>query len=140
MAEFVADMAVHLENASLGTRAATSGWAIFHDGLDDTPDTSISIQGYGAGAPSQGQFGDDALKYESPRAQVLVRAGKEDQATARTKAYAIYKSLGAIVAETVNGTFYHRVRCLQPPFLLKPGGTARPIFAMNIEGEKEVAA
>lgn len=140
MAEFVEDMAFHIDDQSLGTLAATSGWAVFRDGLPVDPDTAISVQGSG-GSTSEGQFGDTALKYEHPTAQILVRATRQDVSTARNKAFALYKLLGAIVAATVNGTFYHRVTCLQPPFLVQfDKDEVRPIFVFNIRGDKEVAA
>ena len=37
MAEFVEDMAFHIDDQSLGTLAATSGWAVFRDGLPVDP-------------------------------------------------------------------------------------------------------
>ena len=70
-----------------------------------------------------------------------MRATRQDVSTARNKAFALYKLLGAIVAATVNGTFYHRVTCLQPPFLVQfDKDEVRPIFVFNIRGDKEVAA
>jgi hypothetical protein len=139
MAEHVQDLAAFLESAGHGTRAATSGWAIFHEGLQDGVETQIAVIST-PGGPSEGQFGSDALRYEFPRAAIWVRAAREDVAGARTKAYAVYKALGTIQGETVNGTFYHFCRPLQPPFHLKDDGQGRPIFAFTVESEKEVAA
>lgn len=135
MAEFVQDLAVFIETQGHGTRAMD----LFQDVLPDAPDACVAVRST-PGAPSEGQFGSDALKFESPRAAIWVRAGREDVAAARTKAHAIYKDVGKIQAETVNGTFHHMVRVLQPPFLLKHDEQGRPIFAFNVEGEKEVAA
>lgn len=139
MAELVQDLAQYIELKGHGTRAATSGWSIFQDGLTDAPDTQIAVIGTG-GAASEGQFGTDTLKYEHPRAAIHVRGAREDVAGARTKAFAIYKDVGKIMAETVNGTFYHVALALQPPFLLKADDRARPVFVFNVEAEKEVAA
>lgn len=135
MAEFVEDLAVYIEAQGHGTRATD----LFQDVLPDAPDACVSVRSTGGG-PSDGQFGSDALKYERPRAAIWVRAGREDIAAARTKAFAIYKSVGKIQAETVNGTFHHMVTVLQPPFLLKTDEQARPIFVFNVEDQKDVAA
>lgn len=135
MAEFVQDLAAFIETQAHGTRATD----LFQDVLPDAPDSCIAVRST-PGGPSEGQFGSDALKYENPRAAVWVRGPREDIAAARTKAHAIYKNVGKIQAEIVNGTFYHMVHVLQPPFLLKHDASGRPIFVFNVEGEKEVAA
>lgn len=91
MAEFVQDLAVQLETDGHGTRATD----LFQDSMPDSPDACIAVRST-AGGPSEGQFGSDSLYVERPRAAIWVRAGREDQATARTNAFAAYKDLGKV--------------------------------------------
>ena len=135
MAEFVQDLVAFLATQGHGT-AATD---LYQDVMPDSPDACVAVLST-PGGPSDGQFGTDALKYERPRASIWIRAAREDVAAARTKAFAVYKDIGKIQAETVNGTFYNMLVVLQAPFHLKDDDQARPIFAFNVEAEKEVAA
>lgn len=40
----------------------------------------------------------------------------------------------------MNGTFYHNLLMLQPPYKLKVDEQGRPIYVFNVEAEKRVAA
>lgn len=138
MAECSQDIAQFIEDQGHGTQAVTSGWAILLEGLEDSPDTLIVVRST-PGVAAEGQFGDDALRYEHPRLAIWVRAAREDQGAARTKAFAIAKDLGTIQAETVNGTFYNMMLVLQMPWLLKQDARGRPIWVFNVEAYKDVA-
>ena len=136
MAELVEDMIAHLDTQGHGT----AGTDLFRDDLPgDSTDASIAVITV-PGVPSDGQFGSDALKYEHPRAIVQARAGREAADTARSNAYAAYRELGTVQGETVNGTFYHHVTCLHPPFKLKNDEQGRPIYSFGIEAEKEMGS
>ena len=135
MAELIQDLVAFLAANGHGT-AATD---LFQDIMPPDPDVCVAVLST-PGGPSEGQFGTDTLKYERPRASIWTRAGAEDIAAARTKAFAIYKDVGKIQAETVNGTFYNMLIVLQSPFHLKDDHLKRPIYVFNVEAEKEVAA
>ena len=134
MPELIQDLVVFLAANGHGT-AATD---LFQDVMPDGPDACVAVLST-PGGPSDGQFGTDTLKHERPRASIWARAAREDIAAARTKAFAMYKDVGKIQAESVNGTFYNMLIVLQPPFHLKDDDQVRPIYVFNVEAEKEVA-
>lgn len=135
MATMVEDVVAYLAGQGHGVE----GQSLFRDGMPEANSDELAIAVISTpGAPSTGQFGSSALKYEFPRAAVWVRGPKDDAAAARTKAYAVYQVLGAVQTQVVNGTLYHFLRMLQPPFKLKEDGKGRPIFAFNIEADKEI--
>ena len=55
-------------------------------------------------------------------------------------AHGLYTTLGKVQAQTLSGTFYHSVKCLQPPYLLRFDENRRPLVVFNVEIEKEVSA
>lgn len=135
MALVLDDLAVYGASNGLGT----VGTSIFKGRMPDAPDECLALIPYG-GLASQQQYGSDALKWEFPRVQVIARASRHDYSTAQTMADEAYRAYAQIMAETVNGTFYHCVTPLQPPFSMGLDDNERPIVGFNLQVEKELSA
>ncbi len=125
------------------TLGLTAAGNLFAYGLPATAsgaEPHVALVPYVGSQESETHFGEDDLWLEWPRVQVLVRGPVDDPAAAFEMAEAIYKALGKVQAQTLNGTaFFHSIRCLQPPFLLKYDENRRPVAAFNIAIEKEVS-
>ena len=135
MATPAEDLLVFLQAEALGT----IGTDLFRDHLPDTPDACTVVFST-SGGPSELRFGSENIKWERPHCAVWRREARYEKDLARTNAFAAYKAIAKIVAENVNGTFYHFAHALQAPFFLKDDSNERPIFAVNFELEKDVAA
>lgn len=130
----VQDLALYLETQGLGTR----GTDLFTDTLPDRPDVAVGLLMV-PGSPAQYRFGTNAPLWEFPHVAVRVRAARQDAATARAKADAIYRALAQIQAQTINGTFYVRVVPLHAPWKLDEDDAGRPIYAFSVETWKELS-
>lgn len=105
--------------------------------LPSSPDRVICLREY-FGEMSEQQFGSASLKFEAPRLQVVVRGDPDDYETAAAEARVVYLGVGAVQAQTLSGTFYHRIRPLTPPFLLRLDGNRRPEIVFNCAIDKDV--
>lgn len=131
------DLVTYLAAQALGLVAGTN---LFVGPVQDRPDAStiVGVLPYAGARASEPQFGSDALVYEWPRLQVIVRGVPDGLEAALTLAQGCYEALGQVQAETLSGTFYHRVTCLQPPFVLRYDAHRRPLVVFNVEAEKRV--
>ncbi len=135
-----AELATYAETLGLGLTGGSNLFAgtlppAAADGALDA-----ALVDYFATRPSEPAFGAADLKHEWPRIQVLVRGPQDDIAAAMSMANGLYRGFGRVQAQTLSGTFYKQIRCLQPPFFLKWDDNRRPIVAFNIEVEKDVSA
>lgn len=133
------EIGTHLAAAGLGLTVGTS---LFYGPVPDRPDTGplVGLLPYAAGRASEQRFGASDLAYEWPRIQVVVRGAVDGLEAALRTAQDVYKTLGKVNAQTLSSAFYHRITCLQPPYLLRYDDHRRPLLVFNIEAEKEVSA
>ena len=71
---------------------------------------------------------------------VVTRAAKGELRAAYQKAEDAYRLFARIQAESLTGTLWHNVTCLQSPFFLDFDTNERPRFVFNIQIEKELSA
>jgi minor capsid protein len=138
MALWLDELMIFAQTNSVGT----IGTNLFRFNLQDgpgVPDAQVALIPYG-GMPAQQAFGSDVIKWEFPRCQVMCRAAKGEFRAAYQKAEDAYRAFAKISAESLSGTFYHSVTCLQPPFFLDTDTNERPRFAFNLAIEKELSA
>ena len=135
MATPIEDLAVYVQTGGHGT----IGTDLFRDHLPESPDACIAILS-APGGPSEWAFGSEALKWERPNVSIWIRKARFEKDLCRTFANTVYRYVGRIQAETINGTVYHFAHMLGAPFWLKDDQNERPIFIMNVELEKEVAS
>lgn len=118
-----------------GTYDEANGGTLFLDEMPATPDVCAVVSSSG-GAPAEGGFGVDGIKYESPTCQIRVRGIKHDSLGPKAQAQAMYLASHQ-VGGTVNGTKYLRLFPLQPPYRLEKDAKDRLVYAFNVFGEKE---
>lgn len=131
------DLTTYLAAAAIGLTAGTN---LFIGPVQDRPETTavVGVLPYAGARASEPHFGTADLVYEWPRLQIITRGPADDLSAALTLAQACYEALGRVQATTISGTFYHRVTCLQPPFLLRYDSNRRPLVVFNVEAEKRV--
>lgn len=133
------ELGAYLVAASLGL---TVGGNLFYGPVQDRPETTTVvglIPGIGPRASEPG-FGAADLVYEWPRVQVVVRGPAHDLEAALVMAQGVYRTLGAVQAQALAGTFYHQVTCLHPPAYLRHDDNDRPLVVVNVQIEKRVSA
>jgi len=120
--------------------ALTAGTNLFIGAVQDRPETGtvVGLLPYAGARTSEPNFGADALVFEWPRLQVITRGPADDLEAALTMAQDCYEALGRVQAATLSGTFYHRVSCLQTPYVLRYDSHRRPLVVFNVEAEKRV--
>lgn len=120
--------------------ALVAGTNLFIGPVQDRPETGtlVGLLPYAGARTSEVNFGANDLAFEWPRLQVITRGPADDLEAALTMAQDCYEALGRVQAATLSGTFYHRVSCLQPPFVLRYDSHRRPLVVFNVEGEKRV--
>ncbi len=133
MGLFIDDLATYAQTNSIGT----IGTDLFRFALTPSPDAQVALIPY-SGLASEQRFGSDDLEWEFPRVQVIARGPVGDHRAAFTKAQAAYLAFGKIAAESLSSTFWHTVKCLQPPFSMGTDDTGRPLWGFNLACEKEV--
>src|SRR5262245_24716437 len=135
MALWIDEIAAYAQTNAIGT----IGTDLFRFALTESPDKQVALIPVG-GASAQPAFGSDVIKWEFPRFQGLSRGDKNDPRPALQKAEDAYRVFAKISAETLSGTFYHHATCQQPPFSLGLDDNGRPMFAFNVQIEKELSA
>lgn len=101
-----------------------------------SPDQCLAIIPRPGLKPEQ-KYGVTTVAYDKPAIQILVRGPREDYAAARTMAFAAYEALGAVQAQTINGSFYHAANLAGAPGYVGEDGNRRPLFALNLVPERE---
>lgn len=132
-----AQLTAFLAAAALGL---IEGINLFIGPVQDRPETEtiVGVLPYAGARASEQQFGSAALAYEWPRLQIITRGPVDDLEAALAMAQGCYETLGAVQAQIVGGTLYHRITCLQPPHYLRHDSNRRPLVVFNIEPEKRV--
>lgn len=136
MALLIDELAAYAVTQSVGTL----GVDLFRFALTADPDEQMALVPYRGAIESEQAFGSDSLKWEYPRVQFVSRGPVGDERTAATNCDVAYKAFGKITAETLSGTFYHNVCILCAPFRLGMDDSGRPLYAFNMQAEKEVSA
>lgn len=95
-AVYIDELATYLQAQGV----ATVGTDLFKFNLTPTPDAQLALVPY-TGLPAEQAFGNDALKWEHPRVQVVSRGPIGDHRSAFTKADAAYKAFAKIAAESL---------------------------------------
>jgi hypothetical protein len=140
-----AEILTYLAGAGVGLTWSAAGSASDNLFAGDLPDRAevaephVGVRLYMGAKPAEPNFGAADLKHEWPRLQVVVRGPADDELTAHNKAHDCYLALGKVQAQTLSGTFYKQIVCLQPPFLLKRDDNGRFVYAFNIEVQKDVS-
>ncbi len=135
MALTIDELAAYAVTQSVGTL----GTDLFRFALTAEPDEQMALVPY-SGLESEQAFGSDSLEWEFPRIQFVSRGPAGDERTAAVNCDVAYKAFGKIAAETLSGTFYHSVTIIRPPFRLGMDDSGRPLYAFNMQVEKEVSA
>ena len=104
--------------------------------LSASVDTCVTVYETGGAGADLG-LGVDGVQFEYPSIQVVCRGAPDDYATPRATAQLIYKGLPKVQAEALTGVYYHLVRPLQCPFLLKRDENRRVLIACNFACTKE---
>lgn len=127
------DIAIHIQNASLGT----PGTDLFSSIEMDTPDNQVVIYEYPGGLPVETMGVARKPQVSRPRIQIVCRGTSWDVASA--KADAVWNLLSAVLDQTINGVRYLKITALQKPFLLKRDEKQRVSIACNYECDREEA-
>jgi hypothetical protein len=130
MADFLTDLAAFGASAlpTLTVRTAV---------MPETPDRVLVLRPYPGLASDKG-FGSALLVFEHPRVQVVARGAREDFDQAWADGQAAYVAYGSISAQALSDTFYHNVRPLTPPFLLRYDENRRPEVVFNLHIDKDL--
>ena len=104
--------------------------------LSRSTDVCTTVYETGGGGADLG-LGVDGIQYEYPAIQVVCRGAAKDYATPRATAQLIYKGLPKIQAESLSGVYYHWIRPMQAPFVLRRDENERVLIAVNFLCEKE---
>lgn len=121
-----------LQSAGVGT----VGSSIFYSALPmEEPDNAIALVEYGGAAP---QWSFNAIEWEQPRVQVLVRSAS-GYASARAWAQSAWNALAAVKNQAIGGIWYQQVAVLQSPFVLSLDQREQYVtFVFNVEVWKQV--
>ena len=126
-----ADVKDILVAGSHGTFAATSGWSLRVGGMNDQPDTQISITDTG------GLFDNPKWRLEEPTFQVQVRAAPGDYESAYSKIYQVKDELEGRGRSTESGTVYTGMIVTSPPTFIQWDENNRPLFSMRLRAWRE---
>ncbi len=110
------ELAMALEISGIATRGATSGWAVFGDVMNDSPDTAIVITHDGGPDPDR-IFGEPNSATNMNLTAMIRSTGKDD---AYTKATAVRDRLGSIVGESLLGGWWVQCLAISAPALAAP--------------------
>lgn len=107
MSDAAIDVAAFLQSDGVGTQ----GTDLFVNFMPDSPDECVGVYTLPGESESGDFFGNNTLPtFEELELQIIIRAGARDYPTASAKVQAIRASLNKIANETVNGTYYLRVK------------------------------
>lgn len=134
MALLIDELGNYAQAAGVGTLAVD----LFLGALIGAPDEQMALVQY-SGLESEQAFGSDSLKWEFPRVQFVSRGPVDDERTALQNCETGYRAFGKVAAETLSGTFYHSITIIRPPFRLGKDDSGRPLYAFNMQIEKEVS-
>jgi len=124
------DLSDYLTSGSTGLSGL-----VFLGRLSDTPADQLAIAETGGMAPVHAMSsGPGNAVLELPRVQIVSRS--VSYATAKTRIKVVEGLLDGLRPRTINGTQYHFVSAVQPPFLLEYDANGRPILAQNFEIQK----
>jgi len=104
--------------------------------LSSTVDVCTAVYETGGAGADLG-LGVDGIQYEYPTVQVVCRGAADDYATPRATAQLIYKGLPKVQADSLTGVYYHIIRPLNCPFLMRRDENRRVLIAVNFICTKE---
>jgi hypothetical protein len=104
--------------------------------LSTSVDVCTAIYETGGAGADLG-LGVDGIQYEYPAIQVVCRGAAKDYATPRATMQLIYKGLPKVQAEALSGVYYHTIRPMQAPFVLRRDENERVLVACNFLCTKE---
>ncbi len=119
------DMKGVLVSASVGTFAATSGWAIFIGQEPTSPDTVVTLFDAGGSSPNPKNLLDN------PNIQVRIRGAVNGYQAAYTKALAVRDALLGLTKRTINNTVYVGVYQMGDIMFIGFDDNSRPLFVTN---------
>lgn len=122
----ITDLATHLQNEGVGTIGTT----IFQGRLPDQPDECIAITKY-VGDPNRLHGNTNLPADERGNLQVLIRAARDDTASAATLADSVYDAVH-FRHETLNGSRYDWSEANHTPAQLNRDENDRPIWVVNV--------
>jgi hypothetical protein len=128
------EIADFLEDAGVGTVGTT----IFKGQMPATPDACIAVIET-AGREPQHTFGSNGIAIEYPRVQVRFRGAAQDYATPAALAQTAYAAMAAVANQSLDGTLYHSIDPIQPPFLLEKDAKNRLVIGFNAQLMKELS-
>lgn len=129
------DLGVYLAAQGLGLTVGTN--LFVGRRLPDAPDVAVGLILYGGREPVYAHT-SSGIAWERPRVQLMSRqaAAVGGDAAAETLANNVFKSLGSVHNQTINGTYYINIWPQQSPFQLPPDAKDRPTYGFNVECEK----
>lgn len=130
------DIALKLENASIGTR----GTNLFVGYMPEDPDACVAVIETPGIAPTRVMGETGVAEMEHAGFQILCRNARDEYETARSKAHDVYKLLGSSGAETINSTSYHQWVAISSVFSVGIDANERPMIACNYMVSKAVHA
>lgn len=132
----LSDLIVYLDGLAL----VSSGVDIFAGTLPPSPTECCALLEYAGDPPlrnqTEGNARSGAQSGERPRIQLLCRSDTYD--AGRSLIGSIWSVLDGVVNQTINGTFYVRIKSIQSPFLLQRTPNDHWIFAVNFMVTKAV--
>ena len=111
--------------ASVGVFASQSDWGIFIGPEPTSPDTSITIREFAAGAPMPKWLID------FPSAQVMIRGAPGGYQAAKLKARDVLNNLHSIPSQDLNGDRWDGIIAQSGPGYLGKDDNNRPKFSIN---------
>lgn len=127
------DVVTKLQALSLGTY----GTDLFLDEMpENDPHICTAVFESGGQPPDLG-FGVPGIQYEHPTIAVWFRGVERDSAGPQARARTAYLELPKVQGTTLNGTLYHTLVPMQPPFLLERDSQGRCIYVVNVLADKQ---
>lgn len=125
MASPAEGVALLLETAGVGTRAATSGWSIGVGRRLQSPDTMIVV------FDTPGENPNPKWLLDHPHFQVVIRGAKDAYGAAWAKAKDVKDVVLGMEPQTVNGDLWDGIIGQGDIFFLEYDDNNRPVFAAN---------
>ena len=128
VAEEIADKLATLGMGTVGTD-------IFIGVYPEKPDVLTAVFETGGSAPEFG-FSDAGLKYEHPSVQIVCRGARGDYEGPRTLINIAYLGLPAVQGMNLGSTYYHMIKPIQSPTVMRRDDDARVLFVFNVTCDK----
>lgn len=124
-------MAANLSWVTLAADAPDGQGNIFAHKMAPIPDFAVSIQVYSGRFQQSNETFTLPLAIRNPRLQVMVR--DFDNVEALAKCEEVLRLLAVVKDQTINGTYYLRIKSVGEPFELGPDAENRQRAVINFE-------